>query len=67
MAPKAKAKSKAKSFCKRPATKASLKRPAAAVAPMGCSAPKGSAAGERKKHGKTSTGCRISAKGRQSL
>lgn len=63
VAPKAKAKSKAKSFCKRPATKASLKRPAAAVAPMGCSAPKGSAAGERKKHGKTSTGCRISAKG----
>ena len=40
MAPKAKAKSKAKSFCKRPATKASLKRPAAAVAPWGVRHPR---------------------------
>ena len=40
VAPKAKAKSKAKSFCKRPATKASLKRPAAAVAPWGVRHPR---------------------------
>ena len=62
VAPKAEAKSKAKSLCKRPGTKGSLKRPAAAVAPTGCSEPKRSAAAEPKGHSKTSTGCRISAR-----
>ena len=63
VAPKATAKGKAKSLCKRPATKASLrKRPAAAMAPKGCSDRKASAAAKGKSSGKTSTGCPMSAK-----
>ena len=63
VAPKATAKGKAKSLCKRPATKASLrKRPAAAMAPKGCSDRKAFAAAKGKSSGKTSTGCPMSAK-----
>ena len=64
VAPKAKAKGKAKSLCKRPAAaKASLrKRPAAALAPMGCSDRTVSKAAKGKSPGKTSTRCPMSAK-----